>query len=209
MKLSERLREFAERNYQLRAKQIEDQHRKLESEIPVNSVTPNGESVRAVRLLPLKLRAKGQALIDCFFEAFELEGKARDREDQAKMDKKLENLFCGGFGDYTGSLGIGVVIEIKGIEKELCEQMRLRAERMALQYERGTGMDILKIRWSQLPKIFSPGIYRVPGVGDVDVTADAIANAATIGGDPWIELHDTTTFGHSVRQYTIGLFTPA
>ena len=89
------------------------------------------------------------------------------------------------------------------------EQMRLRAERMALQHERDCGMDKLKIRWSQLPKISGPGIYRVPGTGDVDITAEAIANAANIGGDPWIELHDTTTFGNSVRQYTIGLFTPA
>jgi hypothetical protein len=209
MKLSARLQEFAERNYQLKARQIEDEHRKREREIPANSLTPNGESLRVVRLLPLKLRAKGQAVIDCYFEAFELEGSAPKRDDQVELDKKLENIFRGGFGDYNGSLGIGVHHEIQGIEKELCELMRLRAERMALQLERGTNMDKLKIRWSQLPKITQPGIYRVPGVGDVDVTAEAVANVATIGGDPWIELHDTTTFGSNIRQYTIGLFTPA
>src|SRR5438552_12014249 len=209
MKLSARLKEFAERNYQLKAKQVEDEHRKRESEIPAHSLTPNGDSLRVSKLLPLKLRAKGQAVIDCYLEAFELEGKAPERDDQVDIDKKLENIFRGGFGDHTGSLGIGTFHEIQGIEKELCEEMRLRAERMALQYQRGTGMEKLKIRWSQLPKITKPKIYRVPGIGDVDVTAEAIENAKTIGGDPWIELHDTTTFGHSVRQYTIGLFTPA
>jgi hypothetical protein len=209
MKLSARLQEFAERNYQLKARQIEEEHRKRESEIPAHNLTPNGKSLRVVRLLPLKLRAKGQAVIDCYLEAFELEGNAHGRDDQGELDKKLENIFCGGYGDYKGSLGIGVHHEIIGIEKELCEQMRLRAARMALQTGRGTNMDRLKIRWSQLPKITGPGTYRVPGVGDVDVTSEAIVNAATIGGDPWIELHDTTTFGNSVHQYTIGLFIPA
>ena len=148
-------------------------------------------------------------MIDSYFEAFELEGRPPTYEDQSQIDKKLENIFCGGTEDYTGALGIGIVHKIQGIEKELCEQMRLRAERMALRMERVTGMDKLQIRWSQLPKILDPGLYRVPGIGDVDITAEAIATAAAIGGDPWIELHDTTIFGNNIHQYMIGLFTPA
>ena len=209
MKLSKRLQEFAEQNYQLKAKQIDDEYRKKEREARFLSLTDKGESDRLQKLVAPKARAKGQAVIDCYFEAFELEGKVPDRDDQTEIDKKLENIFRGGFGDYTGSLGLDAYHEVQDAEKELCEQMRLRAERMALQKERGTDMDTLKIRWSQLPKINGPNTYRVPGVGDVAVSADDIKSAADIGGDPWIELHDTTTFGHNVRQYTIGLFTPA
>src|SRR5205807_8092868 len=135
------------RNYQLKAKQIDDEHRKREQGIPAHTLTSTGESLRVAKLLASKLRAKGQTLLDCYFEAFELEGKAPERDDQIELDRKLENIFRGGFGDYTGSLPIGIGYEVQDIEKELCEQMRLRAERMALQKERGTSMDKLKIRW--------------------------------------------------------------
>lgn len=155
------------------------------------------------------MRAKGQALLDSHFEAFELEGKAPDQADQGALDKKLENLFCGGFGDHKGSLGIGTHCEIQDIEKELREQMRLRAKRMAFELKRGNGMEKLTVRWSQLPKITEPKVYRVPGIGDVEVKAEDIQTANSIGGDPWVELCECTTFGNNVREYTIGLFTPA
>lgn len=70
-------------------------------------------------------------------------------------------------------------------------------------------MEKLKVRWSQLPKITEPRVYRVPGIGDVEVKAEDIQSANSIGGDPWVELCECTTFGHNVRQYTIGFFTPA
>src|SRR3989442_7857500 len=146
MKLSAELQEFAERNYQLKAKQIDDEHRKREQGIPAHTLTSTGESLRVAKPLASKLRAKGQTLPDCYFEAFGLEGKAPERDDQIELDRKLENIFRGGFGDHTGSLGIGTLCETQGIEKELCEQMRLRAQRMALQLKRGKGMVKLKIR---------------------------------------------------------------
>jgi len=59
MKLSPRLQEFAERNYRLKAKQIEDEHRIRENQIPAHLLTPNGESLRVVTLLPLKIASKG------------------------------------------------------------------------------------------------------------------------------------------------------
>src|ERR1700682_4492519 len=122
----------------------------MEGEARFVSLTDKGENDRLQKLVAPKARAKGQAIIDSYFEVFELQGKAPDRDDQMELDKKLENIFRGGFGDYTGSLGIGIRCEVQDIEKELCEQMRLRAERMALQKGRGTSMDKLKIRGSQV-----------------------------------------------------------
>lgn len=209
MRLSKRAQEFAERNYQLKAKQVNHEYQKQEREIRFHRLTDNDENSRLLKLLPKKLRARGEALLDCYFEAFELDGKIPERDDLVELDKKLENIFCNGHGDFTGSLPIGVVFEIQALEKEMCEQMRLRAEKMALQQKRGTTMEKLKIRWSQLPKPEVPNTYRVAGIGDVAVSADDIRNAEQIGGDPWIELCDSTTFGYAVRQYTIGHFTPA
>ena len=207
--VKQRITRICRRNYQLKAKQIDDDHRKQEQAIPKNALTSTGESLRIVKLLPWKLRAKGQALLDSYFEAFELEGKSPDQDDQVALDKKLENLFRGGLGDHTGSLGISTLCETQGIEQELCEQMRLRAKRMSLRLKRGNGMEKLKVRWSQLPQITEPKVYRVPGIGDVEVRAEDIHSANSIGGDPWVELCECTTFGHNVRQYTLGFFTPA
>jgi len=63
-----------------------------------------------------------------------------------------------------------------------------------------------RLRWSQLkPEV---GTQRVSGVGDVEVSEEDIERAKEIGGDPWVELHDATTFGSPVRRYVLGLFTP-
>ena len=63
------------------------------------------------------------------------------------------------------------------------------------------------IRWSQLEPVV--GTQRVAEVGDVQVTQEDITRAQEIGSDPWVELHECTTFGCGVRQYALGLFTPS
>lgn len=63
------------------------------------------------------------------------------------------------------------------------------------------------IRWTQLQPVV--GTQRVAEVGDVQVTQEDITRAQEVGGDPWVELHDCTTFGFAVRQYALGLFSPS
>jgi len=63
-----------------------------------------------------------------------------------------------------------------------------------------------QIRWSQLRPVV--GVQRVSGVGDVEVTELDIKEAEEIGGDPWVDLCDATTFGDVVREFVLGLFTP-
>jgi hypothetical protein len=67
----------------------------------------------------------------------------------------------------------------------------------------------VKVRWEQLGRPTTAGVHRVMGIGDVQVTEENIRDAEEIGGDPWVELCDSTGFGPAVRQYTIGHFTPA
>lgn len=205
MSLSKELQDFAERSYELKAKQITDNFRKQESEARFYST---GENARLQKLLPLKLRAKADALIDCYFEAFQLEGTVPEQRDLVALDKKLENIFCNGHGDYTGSVGVGIVCEVKAIEREVCEQMRLRAERIKIQ-QRGRAMNVIKIRWSQLGGPKEAGKIRVLGVGDVEVSNENIARAEELGGDPWVDLYDATQFGHEVKTYLMGHLTPA
>src|SRR5439155_20307717 len=62
------------------------------------------------------------------------------------------------------------------------------------------------ISWSHLkPEV---GIQRVAQEGAVEVTDWDIQRATEIGGNPWVELCDATTFGAVVRKYALGLFTP-
>ena len=63
-----------------------------------------------------------------------------------------------------------------------------------------------QIRWSQLSG--GIGTRRVSGVGDIEVTEEDIECVKEVGGNPWVELHDATTFGSPVRKYVLGLFTP-
>lgn len=64
----------------------------------------------------------------------------------------------------------------------------------------------LLIRWSQLSA--EVGTQRVSGVGDIEITEEDIQRAKEIGGNPWVELHEATTFVSPVRKYILGLFTP-
>jgi len=64
-----------------------------------------------------------------------------------------------------------------------------------------------EIRWSQLKP--EPGLQRVLEVGDVEVTEDDVRHAKEIGGNPWVELCDVSTFGCIVKKYSLGRFTPA
>lgn len=67
----------------------------------------------------------------------------------------------------------------------------------------------MEIRWSQLGNPTEPGIYRVAGLGDVMVDGGQIAEAAALGGDPWVEVLETDTYGSSVKSYILGFFRPA
>jgi len=62
------------------------------------------------------------------------------------------------------------------------------------------------IRWSQLKP--EAGVQRVSLIGEVEVTEENIRDAKIVGGDPWVELYDATTFGSPLRKYVIGLFIP-
>src|SRR5437870_3119737 len=64
------------------------------------------------------------------------------------------------------------------------------------------------VSWKDLGSPTKPGVYAVPGVGEVNVTAGDIEDAQAVGGNPLVELHDSTTYGHRIRQFVVGLFTP-
>jgi predicted nucleotide-binding protein len=64
------------------------------------------------------------------------------------------------------------------------------------------------ISWQELGTPTQPGTYTVAGVGEVTVEQEDIEDARELGGNPLVELLDSTTLGHRVRQFSIGLFTP-
>ena len=64
------------------------------------------------------------------------------------------------------------------------------------------------INWIDLGNPTEPGKYLVRGVGEVVVKQEDIDEAARLGGTPQVEIHESTTFGHNVKQFVIGLFIP-
>jgi hypothetical protein len=210
MNLSHDAADFAERTYRLKREEIMREYHEKKRNLQFVSFTQSREDIRVQQLLPETMRALTNALVNSWFDAFDLEGKIPAHSDLAELDRKIENLFAGGSGFVTDALPVSITTENLRIEREVCEGMRLRAKRLELQRKREASVDTLKIRWHQLPKPTAPGTYRVPGVGDVVLSADDLKSFEEVGGDPWIELTDVTTFGgHSVRQYQIITFTPA
>ena len=65
------------------------------------------------------------------------------------------------------------------------------------------------IRWSDLGSPTEPGTYRVSGVGDVTVEQSDIDRAAELGGDPRLEIDESTAFHDAGRNFVVGLFVPS
>jgi hypothetical protein len=200
--------------------------------------TNHRENIETARLFLATLPSVSDALTDCYLEAFKLEGKVPDRDDASRLDYRLETLFAGNWGLDTGNLDLNTIEQqIREIETLACQKLNAKIHGMILEAARpqrathelnignnyapimqGPGgtqtinvikqeNGILKIRWSQLrPEV---GTQRVSGVGDVEVSEEDIQRAKEVGGDPWVELHDATTFGSPVRKYALGLFSPA
>jgi hypothetical protein len=235
--MNKEILDLADRKYQLRAREIEKKYQRLKSEIQFRTLTDYRAQIEAEKLLPQKLEEKSSALIDCYLQTFETAGSFPEHEDLVVVDRKLERLFSGGHGDETGSLSISTVCENQELERLACEQLRVRAAEMKIKRQAASNYTLNvhgdfigpaqlgpnntqnvasgiqyksskpQVRWSQLRPVV--GDQRISGIGDVEVTAENIAEAHQIGGDPWVELHDVTTFGTSVRKFILGLFTPA
>lgn len=71
---------------------------------------------------------------------------------------------------------------------------------------RGREWKFVGVNWV-IPR--SPGTCQVSNVGEVTVDGGDIEEAKAIGGDPWVELVESTTFGSSAfRSYILGFFRP-
>jgi hypothetical protein len=235
MPLSRESEEIAEIKYDIAVQQIKKKYGELTRTIELTYRTATGREREILKLLPQRLEETAKALLDCYFERFEADGLIPEQTDLERLDRKIENIFCGGFGDYTGSLSLDITSEIDRLEQQAQKQLKVRTLELKLRkpkatYETNINQNFaplqqgpnntqnigiqtangkLQIRWSQMPEITGPNTYRVLGVGDVIVSEGDINRYNEIGGDPWIDLHDTTDFSHSVKTYLIGLLTPA
>ena len=220
--------------YKARVHAIKSKFKALEHDARMRSPSDIDEARKLKKPLARRLEETGDALLDCYLDRYEADGIIPG-DDLSYLDKRIEVIFGNGHGDYTGALDLDTIQEIKEAEQRVLDNMKIRAKEMELgvppkhsTYHVNIGtlhggaqvgpnnvqhIDIQTwnnrshIRWSQLsPKV---GIQRVSLVGDIEVTEENIESANEVGGDPWVELHDTTTFGSAVRQYALGLFIPA
>jgi len=90
-------------------------------------------------LLPPRLEETADALLEFYLERFEADGLVPDQHDLERLDRRLENIFCGGFGDYTGSLPIGITQEIESREKRAQKKLRVMAQELKLGRQQGAG----------------------------------------------------------------------
>lgn len=68
--------------------------------------------------------------------------------------------------------------------------------------------DTITVKWKDLGSPTTPGIYRIKDVGDVEVTQSDIDEAAEVGEDTSVTLHESTTLGNKVKTWAVGIFTP-
>jgi hypothetical protein len=233
MPLSKESEEIAEIKYELAVQQIKKRYSALTRRIEFNFRTNTGREREILKLLPPRLEETAKALLDSYFERFEADSLLLEQTDLERLDRKIENIFCGGHGDYPGAIDLDTKCEVDRLEKQAQKHLKVRTLELKLRkpstatfemninnnyapviqgphnaqnIAAGTTKGKTKIKWSQLiPKI---GAQRLSEIGDIEVTESDIQRAAEIGGDPWVELCDATTFGAVVRKYALGRFTP-
>jgi hypothetical protein len=67
----------------------------------------------------------------------------------------------------------------------------------------------MKISWNRdLGNPTKPGTYVVKGIGEVYVKQDEINTANRLGGDPHVEISETTSQGGDVKNFILGQFLP-
>lgn len=233
MPLSKESEEIAEIKYDLAVQRIKKKYAAQQQEIDNFFRTATGREPEVLKLLPLRLEETSNALLDCYFERFEADGVIPDQTDLERLDRRIENIFCGGHGDYLGAVNMDTKCEIDGLEREAQKKLKMRRLELKLRkpatatYEMnidanygpiqqgpGNTQNIgvqtrggkPHIKWSQLKPVV--GLQRVSEVGDIEVTEANIADAEEIGDDPWVELLEINTFGTKVKKYALGFFTP-
>jgi hypothetical protein len=233
MPLSKESEEIAEIKYEIAFGQVKKKYAELTRQIELNYRTSSGRQREILKLLPPRLEETAKALLDCYFERYEADGLLPQQADLERLDKKIENIFCGGYGDYSGAIDLDTKCEVDRLEQQAQKHLKVRALELKLRkssadtYEMNinnnygpvmqgpnnvqnlsvrTTNGSIHIKWSQLkPEI---GVQRISEIGDVEVTERDRQRAVEIGGDPWVELCDATGFGAIVRKYALGLFTP-
>lgn len=132
MPLSKESEELAEMKYELAVQRITKSYREKQRQIEFFTRTDFRRDQEIVKLLPQRLEETADALLDCYFGRFEADKVNPEQEDLEKLDRRLERIFGGGFGDYTGSLPIGITQEIEGLEKQAQKKLKVRAQEMKL-----------------------------------------------------------------------------
>ena len=132
MALSKESEELAEMKYDLAVQKINKSYLEKQRQIEFFSRTAFRRDQEAAKLLPPRLEETADALLNCYFERFVADDVIPDQSDLEKLDRRLEKIFGGGFGDYTGSLPIGITQEIEGLEKQAQKKLKVRAQEMKL-----------------------------------------------------------------------------
>ena len=132
MALSKESEELAEMKYDLAVQKINKSYREKQRQIEFFTLTDFRRDQEVVKLLPPRLEETADALLDCYFERFVADDVIPDQSDLEKLDRRLERIFGGGFGDYTGSLPIGITQEIEGLEKQAQKKLKVGAQEMKL-----------------------------------------------------------------------------
>jgi len=80
------------------------------------------------------LTRMGDALTDCFLEAFALEGKVLIQDDLQAINRKLEIFFAGNYGLQVGTLDLGTLQgAIDNLDERACARLQALAHKMKLQ----------------------------------------------------------------------------
>lgn len=96
--------------------------------------TDHREKLERATLFLNTLPSVGDALIDCYLNAFVLEGKIPDQDDATWLDHRLEILFAGNWKLDTGKVDLNTIEnEIRELEGKACQKLGAKIHKMKLE----------------------------------------------------------------------------
>lgn len=209
------MKRLADSYYRKRADQIDAKYQNLHSDPLKFVMMRDSDKSIYVDYYIQWAGEKVDARFQTYKEAFVREKKIPTESDLSEMSWAFDEIISGVASMLPGELEARVKRAGHAIIQNARRDIHIFSQEMKLTDLKPIGEVRVvnskdqRVRWSQLHNPTSAGVFRIHGLGDVEISQEDISAAQEIGGDPWVELCDTTTFGSKIRKFSLGLFTPA
>lgn len=130
MNLSDETLRMAEFKFRHAKQDIVEEYTESRYQLQFQWITSSRLDRETAKLVPFVLRRMGEALVNVYLEAFDLEQKVPDHSDEAQLDRKIELLFA---RDHELALrGLPLGGSVQETEQRILEHLHAKAHEMRL-----------------------------------------------------------------------------